>query len=538
MSAVRAWPLALGGVVAVALVLRLVGITHGLPYVYNADENAHFVARAIGMFGHSYNPGYFINPPAFTYVLHVLFAIRWGGRDAVGNAFATDPSSAFTIGRVLAALLGAAAVGFLGWAGARLLDRRAGLIAAALLAVAFLPVHYGHLALNDVPALAPLTLSLAGVAGVYRTGRLREYALAGAALGLAAATKYTAGIVLLPLLAAAALAPRDRVRGVVLAGGLALLAFLIANPYALLDFAAFREGLQEQSSTSGDGGGKLGLDQTSGLLYYLETTTWGLGWLPALAALGGAVWLAVKRWQLALILVPAPIVFLIFMGLQDRFFARWLLPIYPLLCLLAAAPVVALVRRRWAVAVAGALLCAQALVFSIHNDVVLARADTRQIARDWMVRNVAAGTKVVVEPVFPVQWAMDPGRPSRETGTGNRWNKWATSRSRGVVVKLEDYERTLRPALLGSYSRGGYCWVVTGSTQYGRALADPEEVPGAIRYYDELKRRGRLVYRVSPRGDGAEVQGFSFDFSFNAYPLSYERPGPEIRIYRLTSDAC
>ena len=26
---------------------------------------------------------------------------------------------------------------------------------------------------------------------------------------------------------------------------------------------------------------------------------------------------------------------------------------------------------------------------------------------------------------------------------------------------------------------------------------------------------------------------FSFDFSFNAYPLAYERPGPEIRIHRL-----
>jgi hypothetical protein len=26
---------------------------------------------------------------------------------------------------------------------------------------------------------------------------------------------------------------------------------------------------------------------------------------------------------------------------------------------------------------------------------------------------------------------------------------------------------------------------------------------------------------------------FSFDFSFNAYPLRYERPGPQISIYRL-----
>src|SRR5215218_1748941 len=88
------WPLAVAALLAGALALRLVGIRHGLPYVYNADENAHFVARAIGMFGHSYNPGYFINPPAFTYVLHVVFWLRWGG-DGVQRAFAADPGDVF-----------------------------------------------------------------------------------------------------------------------------------------------------------------------------------------------------------------------------------------------------------------------------------------------------------------------------------------------------------------------------------------------------------------------------------------------------------
>ena len=29
---------------------------------------------------------------------------------------------------------------------------------------------------------------------------------------------------------------------------------------------------------------------------------------------------------------------------------------------------------------------------------------------------------------------------------------------------------------------------------------------------------------------------FSFDYSFNYYPLTYERPGPEIVIYRLRGE--
>jgi hypothetical protein len=539
MFAARAWPLALGALFAAALALRLVGLQHGLPYVFNADENAHFVARAIGMFGHSLNPDYFINPPGYTYLLHLAFGIRWRfDRAAVGDAFAADPTTAFAIARALSALLGALAVTLLAVAGARLFDRRVGLVAGALLAVAFLPVAYGHLALNDVPALAPLAVALIGVAGVLRRGALLDYALAGAGLGVAAATKYTEGIVLLALLAAAAVAPANRIRGLGLAGGLALAGFVVANPYALLDFDTFWDGLRQQSEASSDGGGKLGLTETNGFAYYLGTTTWGLGWLPALAALGGAIGLALRDRGAALVLIPAPVVFLVFMGIQDRFFARWLLPVYPMLCLLAAWGAVRaaerlLPGRRWAPAAAGAALALQGLVFSVHNVAVLSRPDTRELARAWMVKHIPPGGKVVIEPIAPAQWAMDPDAPSRATSTGNRWQKWPTSRSGGLVVKLEDYERTLRPSLVERYRRGGYCHVVSGSTQYGRALAEPAEVPGAIRYYDALQAASDVVYAVSPWGTGARPVPFSFDFSFNAYPLRYERPGPQISIYRL-----
>ena len=38
------------------------------------------------MFGHTYNPNYFINPPAYTYLLHLAFALGFGGRDGVAEA--------------------------------------------------------------------------------------------------------------------------------------------------------------------------------------------------------------------------------------------------------------------------------------------------------------------------------------------------------------------------------------------------------------------------------------------------------------------
>ncbi len=556
----RAWFVAVAALLIAALALRVWGYRHGLPFVYNADENAHFVARAIGMFGQSYNPHYFINPPGFTYFLHVLFWLRWGPEE-VQATLAADPAAVFGLARLASAFLGTVAVGVLLMAGTRLFGRVTGWLAGALLAVAFLPVHYSHLALNDVPTLAWLGLALFGSAGILRRGRLVDYLVAGAGLGFACATKYTAGIVVLSILAAALASERreTRVRGLVLAALAATAAFVLANPFALLDFDAFRAGLAEQSSASNDGGGKLGLTHENGIAYYLWTLTWGFGWIPIAAAVGGAVALLVRDRGAAWMLLVPLVVFVVFMGSQDRYFARWLLPVYPLLCLLAAHGAVSFARLvaprlprslAWApVVLATAALSVQGLVHAVHNDLVLSRDDTRQLARDWMVANVPPGAKVVVEPVSPDQWAMDPGRP-RAAGNGNRWNKWPTSRSlvrndgsiirsgRGRVVKLEDYERTTRPELVDSYARGGYCWVLTGSTQYGRALAEPREVPRAIAYYRELARQGEVVFRASPYDADAERVDFSFDFSFNHYPLAYHRPGPEIAIYRLTGGAC
>jgi hypothetical protein len=417
------WPAILIGLFVAAFVLRIVGYKTGLPYVYNADENSHFVPRAIGMFGHSPNPGYFINPPAFTYVVAALFAVRWGTDPAtIGGAFAADPTTAFALARAASAFLGALAVSLTAIAGARLFDdRRVGVLAGALLAVAFLPTHYSHFALNDAPTLAPLAAALIGVAGIYRTGRIREYVLAGLGLGVAIATKYTAGIVLVTVIAAAFASPVAHARGrnLALAIGLMCAGFVAANPYALLDHTAFRDGLRKQTETAGEDGGKLGLANSSGWTYYLTTFTWGLGWLPSLFALGGIAGLFARHRRLALLLAPAPILLFLYLGQQSRFFARWLLPIYPILCLLAAWAVIAAAtwlatRFKWRLAIPAlalsVLVVAQGLVFSVHNDLVLAKADTRQVARDWMKQHIPAATNIVVEPLVLLQRQDDHQR--------------------------------------------------------------------------------------------------------------------------------
>jgi hypothetical protein len=571
----RRWVwIGLGLVLAVALGLRLWGIRQGLPFAYNTDEGDHFVPHAVQMFEEgTLNPHYFANPPAFTYLLHFLFGVWYGGGDGTVHAYRHDPESVYTLARVAAAVLGTVSVWLLYLVGARLIGRAAGLLAAAIAAVAFLPVFYSHLALNDVPTLAPLTLSLLGSAGVLRKGRLRDHLLAGAGLGLACATKYTAGIVLLPYLVAAGGQLLDSRRasnastrallGLAAALLAALATFLIANPYALLDYSSFQHGLSQQSALSGESQGKLGAPKQGGLVYYLWSLTWGLGWVPVLAALAGAVLLWRREPRVALMLVPAALAYLLFMGTEGRYFGRWLMPVLPILCLLAAFAAregIELLaglasRRRLAVtvALASALVLAllvQGAFYSVHSGVVLARADTRTQTREWMLGAIPPGTKVVVEPVSPDSWAREPpGTPPGCTGTRYRWCKWPSLYTfidaRGALdvahrheISIENYVRTLSPALLGLYEQRGFCWVVTGSTEQGRALADPKAVPLAIAYYRALAAQGQVVRRFSPYAAGQGPVAFNFDWSFDYYPRAYHRPGPSMTVYRLHAGRC
>jgi hypothetical protein len=253
------------------------------------------------------------------------------------------------------------------------------------------------------------------------------------------------------------------------------------------------------------------------------------------------------------------IAFIVFMGGQQRYFGRWLMPIFPVVALLAAYAGVELVRwlaraRRVPAPVAGALiavlLLGQSVASVLHNDAVLSRPDTRNLTRAWMVAHVRAGATVVVEPLVPDDWSTDVGRSLPVTPTGERWWRYPTwlsdvdpqlrplSPGRLRYVVVDQYERVLRPHLLDEYVAGGYCWVVLGSLQAGRAFAQPQDAPAAVAYYSELAQRARLAYHVSPFPRGTHPVPFSFDWSIDYYPRQYRLPGPEMSVYRLRGGFC
>ena len=268
--------------------------------------------------------------------------------------------------------------------------------------------------------------------------------------------------------------------------------------------------------------------------------------------------------------MPAPLLFLAFMGLQGRYFGRWLLPIFPILCLLAAFFALQLARRgaragagastrrasrvrRARALAAGA--CARALLVAraarpgsrstaSTPACVLSRADTRNLTRDWMLAHIPRGR-------------ADRRRAGRARTTGARAlaHKYPSLVQYARISRLDAAARSnrvrrrrsasrttsarSRPALIGYYEQHGYCWVVSGSTESGRALADPRAVPQAIAYYRALARtrRSRLPRLARTRAGQGPV-AFDFDWSFDYYPLAYHRPGPVMTVYRLHGGRC
>jgi hypothetical protein len=296
---------------------------------------------------------------------------------------------------------------------------------------------------------------------------------------------------------------------------------------------------------------KLGLRHRNPATFYLWTLSWGLGWLPLLAAGAGGALLLRRDAVLAAVLLTTPLLLLLLLGSHERYFGRWLLPAYPFLCLLggylAVRLVDALARGRPRLAaiglgIAGAALAGQGLVHSLHGDRVLARADTRALTRQWLAANLPAGSRIVLEPLTTSDWTLRhpqlPGRPRSAT----QWARFAVSRVSARrtegPVEIEDYGFLLYPALLRDYRRAGACWVVSGSTVSDRPRTTPGLAPEAVAYYDALAREGDLVYRATPYRPGKGPVAFDFDWSYDYYPLAYERPGPTMSVYRLRGGRC
>jgi hypothetical protein len=565
------WPgLLVGGlfvlILAAGIWIRLRHNDYGLPFVYNYDEAQHFTNRAVNMFGGSFDPGYYQNPSAYTYLvyaaLRLVFAIlpvhlHFG---TISQQFRADPTPIWELARTLTALLAMAGVVATFFVARRFWGARVALIAMALLAFSFLSVTYSRIAVTDVGTFLPVAVGIWAILRVLEDGRLRHYLIAGAAIGIAVGFKYTCGLLLLPLLIAAGIRFwRDRetgwlhridLRHLVLAGIAMVVCFAVTTPFFFVHPVSALYELKQQANAAGDVA-KLGQSQQGGISYYLESFTWGFGWAAIVFAVIGAAFELRRNLARAIVLLSFPLVLFLYMGTQTRYFGRWLLMIYPILAMLAGVGIVRSLQllfgrwrglppvRAWALSgAAAALIAAAVLIQPVAADVrtsnVLGRADTRQLARDWLVSHYPDSLRVIIEPAVPDSYyrkigVLHPLKNQFVRGFTNDLRREAALQA--ADPNGGTYAATLSPDNIDSYRATGFCLVMTTSLIRGRA--ENARLPDALAYYRRLERESKRVLHLSPYKPGRGPVPLHYDFSYDYYPTAYERPGGEVDIYRL-----
>lgn len=495
--------------------LRFTALDFGMPDRFRPDEQ--YIVERAAFFGDArgFDPHSATYPAAQMYVVWAVArttqAVRgehWGFSDRLGirRWYMTARMIGAAMGTltiVLTALLAEVAVS----ATAELpIARAAGLVAAALVAGAFLPIRDAHFATTDGPMTFWSTAVWLVLAAVLGRRRSRDSLAAGLLVGLATATKYTAVMLLVPLAGAHFWGDR-RLRRLALAGLGGALMFAAASPYVLLDrgptvaaFAKVRANILTPAATLAPG--SLGWVIT-------EAFPVALGWPLAALAVVAVAWALgfgnrlerlLAGW---LVLAVLP---LVFAGLV---FVRYTLLLIPLAMVLVAAGAVRLARHVPggvpATAVLTVLAVTPGLARAVALDRLLGERDTRTLAREWMEVNLPPGT-IVFSPPYgqtPIAFSLPETAPGK-------------------------YVYAPVPAA-GPLPPGAHVLVVEHPLPY--AFPTPPAVAAL------LKERGTILFDIDPFRHDVPVKPRYESVDAFFVPLdgfaAVERPGPRLVLYRL-----
>ena len=466
------------------------------------------------------------------------------------------------IGRLASAVASLGTVCLVFLLGVRLYaDVRIALLGALLLACSVLPIQHAHFFVVDPFAVCLVTAAAWALAGPPRWYR---YPLAGACFGLALACKLSvatfavvvAGVALREAFDAAPDGlPRPRAArlGRLVTSGLgaaaaAFAAFRLAQPDAfqgpgLFDILPSARWLANLETTRDLVTGRLDIppsvqwaDRTPYWFVWKNLVLWGLG--PPLALTAWAAW-AGAAWQLAVgragrHLIPVVWVGVLFLhqGGQFAMTGRYLLPLYPMLALLAAWLLFAAWHRaslrdaaagaRWRRAVAAGaagLVVVSTALWAVAFTAIYRRPHSRIVASDWIYRHVPDGATLATE-----HW--DDALPlPLDTRSPRKFG----------AVQLAPYDEDTPAkldALLGALDAADYV-VLSSNRLYDSIPRLPMRYPMTIRYYDALFSGALGFERVAditsfPSLGRLRIPDQSAEEAFSVYDH------PRVQIFRKT----
>jgi 4-amino-4-deoxy-L-arabinose transferase-like glycosyltransferase len=542
-------------VVAAAALLRLWGIDHGLPFVYNPDE-ANIMARSLSI-ATGLDPEYYLYPSFYFYMMFAvmggLFVLGWvhGAYENVGAfqaRFFEDPTAFYVAGRLVVVAAALATIVFTYALVRKHFSRSAARAASLFIAVAYFHVRDAHYLKHDVVSGLLMVIALWAIDRAVTTRAPRAYWAAGAALGLAFATHYYT-IFLAPAFIVYHWACRGwkRFSDVVAAGAVSAVTFFVLSPFVVLRLPTALEHMRANRQVVVDRSLDEGLAIFPSLPRYAEfLVTQGLGFVLFTLVLAGFVVMArADRKRLAL-WGGFPLLFFGF--ITYTFFAgRYLNPILPSLAAAAGVAVAAIEARAGkaaAVAVA-ALATLQPLYWSAHVDRLFAGEDTRTLARAWILDHVASGTTLALQSYsVPLPQSADSFRESLAANDAldelERRGKYASlldvaeaepvgyplyflgagDELNRIYIGYDELARGLDPLV----ERG-----VSGLVLRRAPVAPPEAVAAV---FERAAEEGTLLTRISPFANGIDATPY-LDNEDWAPSARLSHKGPLVEIWSL-----
>ena len=415
-------PAALTLVVALAAALRFYGLAWGAPYFhFHIDEHFVFVGAErlrVSMQAAATSGKFFMYGPL---PMHLLNGVVWLYESIKAPLALTtfqDQVTYMVMGRAISAAMGTATVAVLFFIGRRVSNAVGGVLAAALLATTVVHIAESHSFRVDLAMIFFASLAWLFALRIAESGRLRDYLWAGAFAGAAIGSKYSAAFVVGVIGVAHLVAPgRPRTwndtrswlawtaRGISPLIVCAL-AFAAINPMAFLYYGKFRQDILDQIVNPLTGGSKpIWIAQFTDVqpqLYWFTTNLWwGFGPAMEVFGLAGIAWLVWRRTPTAIVAAAFPLIYFLTAGGTTAPMARYALPLAPAFAVAAGGFGACLLERaRWRkIALAATIVVVASTAFYALAYMNIYRSrDARLAASDFLLANVPAGSRILVEP--------------------------------------------------------------------------------------------------------------------------------------------
>jgi 4-amino-4-deoxy-L-arabinose transferase-like glycosyltransferase len=390
---------ALGLALVLASVLRFWGLGYGIPHPTARPDEERVVGRAQTIFATgNWHPGSFFYPSLPFYLDAAALHAYYGAetllgrydepRDFLLDIAVSRPGLHYRIARAVSATAGVATV-LAAYALSLAAYRSPWAAILAAFSLAVVPVHVrdSHFATVDVLATLFVTLSLAYSCRAVANPAARSFALAGIFAGLAVSSKYNMGLVVIPIAVAALYHGRDALSKLALAAAASMAAFALTSPYVLLRFGGFRSdmgALEDYLYRSGD----------LALWDHLKLTLpHGLGWPLYVAALLALTRALVRRRPADAVLLSFAVSYLALISSVRVTFPRYIVPLAPVLLVLASELLERVPSRLRAIAF---VFLVPPLLSSLAYDRIASRDDTRIQAASFISETLKPQTRVLV----------------------------------------------------------------------------------------------------------------------------------------------